>query len=69
MSGRYYQVKDGEWIRPTGDWNGFLDACCDCGLVHRVTFRLIEGEIHFRATRDNRKTAAMRRSILKLERK
>lgn len=32
-------VKDGEWVRPRR--RGWLMKCCDCGLVHRVNFRLL----------------------------
>lgn len=54
-------LKDGEWFAPTH--NGFRDACCDCGLVHRVDFRVVEGKVHFRAMRDKRATAAMRKRM------
>ena len=60
MKSRYAQLRDGEWTAPTR--NGFLDVCCDCLLVHVVDYRVAEGgQIQFRASRDNRKTAALRR--------
>lgn len=41
--------------------------CCDCGLVHREDYRIIESEtgdhIIRQAIRDNRATAARRRSL------
>lgn len=43
-------VMDGEWIHPTPQ-RGFKMGCCDCGLIHRVDFRIIDGEAEFRATR------------------
>lgn len=61
MSARYYQLKDGEWMRPTR--KGFRDACCGCGLVHTMEFRLVDGTIEFRATVDKRATAAMRKRM------
>jgi hypothetical protein len=61
MTIRYHQLQDGEWMRPTR--RGFRDACCDCGLVHRMEFRIVEGTIEFRSTRDNKATAAMRRRM------
>ena len=56
---KYKQAHDGEWIEPVR--NGYKLACCDCGLVHRVQFRIVNGKIQFRAFRDNRATAAKRR--------
>ena len=39
--------------------------CCDCGLVHDIEFRISKGKISFRAWRDNRATAAVRRHMKK----
>jgi len=36
-------------------------ACCDCGLIHRMNFRLKEGYIEFKIGRDRKATAAVRR--------
>lgn len=58
---RYEQVYDGEWIRPTPQ-RGHKMACCDCGLVHRIDFRVVDGRVEFRAVRDTRATARRRRS-------
>ena len=58
---RYKAAKDGEWIQPVR--NGYLMACCDCGLVHEINFRVKKRKIQFQATRDNRKTAAKRRHL------
>ena len=30
----------GEWVQPK--MNGYLLSCCDCGLVHRVDFRVLK---------------------------
>ena len=57
---RYTQIKDGEWFAPTvSDWRM---QCCDCGLVHRVNFRIDDGRVLMQAFRDARKTAAVRRA-------
>lgn len=55
----YYHVTDGEWL-PVKK-RGFLEQCCDCGLVHRVNYRVMEGSIEVQSFRDNRATAAARR--------
>ena len=58
----YPTVQDGEWVQPKR--KGYKMMCCDCGLVHKINFRLV-GRLHKRiqsqAFRDNRATAAARR--------
>ncbi len=45
---RYHSYQDGDWIRPAP--RAYL-RCCDCGLVHRIQFRLVDGHIEFRVWR------------------
>lgn len=47
------------WVQPVR--KGYRMACCDCGLVHVMDFRVQAGRAQFRARRDARKTAAIRR--------
>lgn len=63
MTIRYHQLQDGEWMRPTR--KGFRDACCGCGMVHLMEFRIVDGTIEFRATVDKRASAAMRKRMQK----
>lgn len=50
-----------DWIHPFG---GYKMACCDCGLVHDLEFRLDEvNQLNFRARRNVRSTAQMRRHM------
>lgn len=62
---RYNTVTDNRWVYPRH--NGFRSACCDCGLVHSIDFRIVDGprkgmkSVKFRVYRNNRATAAMRR--------
>jgi len=68
---RFHQVfEDGEWITPT---RRHKIACCDCGLVHNMEFRIVKIEVlngrkygklrvQFRATRNERSTAGRRRN-------
>ena len=55
---------DSEWVDVTCERS---IQCCDCGLVHRENYRIIESEngdhIIRQAFRDNRATAARRRSL------
>lgn len=55
----YYQVRDGEWIEVQMKNN--YDQCCDCGLVHKINFRINKnGKIETQAFRHHRATNAAR---------
>jgi Zn-finger protein len=61
---RCEEIKPGEWVQPVR--KGYKLRCCDCGLVHRMDFRVVVDKrgsprAHFRVFRDNRATAACRR--------
>ena len=64
---RYKQVGPGEWQQPVR--RGYKMGCCDCGLVHRIDFRILVRNsrgartVQFRAFRDERATAAVRRGL------
>lgn len=66
-----HQVKNNgdltKWIRPTR--KGYKMACCDCGLVHNLDFRVRKEwrglVIEFRAGRNNRATGQIRRWMKK----
>ena len=36
---RYAKVADGTWVQPRMD--RYYMKCCDCGLVHRMQFRVV----------------------------
>lgn len=61
---KYVEVDDGVALHPRHD--RFFLRCCDCGLTHRVTFRIVRlrgrRQIRMRTWRDERKTAAYRRA-------
>ena len=46
------------WVQPVK--RNYLMACCDCGLVHRMSFRVVSGRAQFKAQRAPRLTAARR---------
>jgi uncharacterized Zn finger protein len=51
---------DGEWHEPIH--RGYKMACCDCGLVHNVDFKIRAGrQVQMRVSRNNRSTAMIRR--------
>lgn len=58
---RYPSVRAGEWVQPVEE--GYKMACCDCGLVHKMDFRIEAGRVQLRAFRDNRATAQVRRRM------
>jgi len=63
---KYHIVEAGEWRAPRR--RGYRSACCDCGLVHRMNFRLHRDksgrrQIQVQAFRDNRATAGVRRGM------
>ncbi len=64
---KYRNVEHNEWIRPVMRDYGM--CCCDCGLVHRVDFRVIRWgrghKIEMRARRANRATGQIRRHMPK----
>ena len=37
----YRVISYGEWTRPR--MRNFREQCCDCGLIHRLDFRIVEG--------------------------
>jgi hypothetical protein len=55
----YRVIAYGEWTRPR--MRNFREQCCDCGLIHRLDFRIVDGQIEFRTRRDDRATAVARR--------
>jgi len=54
--------KDGwsAWVNPAP---GYRMICCDCGLAHEMEFRVVQGEVIFRARRHERSTAQIRRHM------
>ena len=57
----YHNQQDGEWVEPPME--GYLMACCDCGLVHKLNFRIVNGRVQLQAFRHNRSTAQKRRHL------
>lgn len=53
-----------EWVQPVR--RGYRMMCCDCGLVHRLNFRVIRWgrgfKVLFQVFRHERATASARRS-------
>lgn len=53
------QTYDGEWIRKPR--RVIYEACCDCGLVHKVRYRTKGDAIQKQVYRDTAETAKERR--------
>ena len=58
---KWHQATDGEWIAPKR--RGYKEQCCDCGLTHTMYYRLVNGQIQYKAIRDKKTTAAIRRAF------
>ena len=58
---RYDVVPYGSRTRPRV--RNFREQCCDCGLIHRLDFRIVDGKVEFRTRRDDRATASARRTF------
>lgn len=60
---KYLDIEYGAWVRPV--MHGYKLMCCDCGLVHRIDFKIIKWgrghKVMIRAYRLNRSTAQARR--------
>lgn len=63
MPKKYPKVQAGEWVKPKRKYYQMM--CCDCGLVHKVEFALVDHKggkgIILRAWRNNVATANARR--------
>jgi len=61
---KYDKVQPGQWVRPIR--RNYRMACCDCGLVHRMEFKLIPWargkKILFRAYRDEAESRRLRKN-------
>jgi len=56
---KYEEPAEGEWVQPVEV--GYKMACCDCGKVHRVDFRVVDGRAQFRVFDAPRSTGQIRR--------
>jgi len=58
---KYYHVTDGEWL--TVAWRDNRDQCCDCGLIHKVNYRVNkDGQLEVQVFRDGKATGGARRA-------
>ena len=64
MAGVRYRDGDGK-PKPVPFFGVKLAACCDCGLVHRHTYAVVDGKIMETVERDNRATDGIRRAMAK----
>ena len=55
---KYETPEADEWVQPVR--KDYKLACCDCGLVHDMDFRIKRGRVQFRVRRNNRSTAGIR---------
>lgn len=60
---KFGSPKSGAWVQPKH--RGYKMACCDCGLVHTMNFKIVWNgkKVRFQVFRNNRSTAMMHRSM------
>jgi hypothetical protein len=63
---KYKRTYSGETFQVARPW--WRVACCDCGLVHDMKFKVSGHKIFLTVERNNRATAAKRRRKQKLNR-
>ena len=54
------QMEDGKWYRVKGYTH---TECCDCALVHKEQFRIVDGALEWSAVRDDKMTEARRKEL------
>ena len=54
------QIEDGKWYRVKGYTHS---ECCDCALAHIEEYRLVDGHLEWRASRDDKATKARRKEL------
>lgn len=54
------------WVKPR---RFYWMCCCDCGLIHKLEFRVRKHRVEFRGDRDNRATGQYRRFHKELRKK
>lgn len=43
-----------------GDLSKYTEECCDCGLVHDVWYRVVDGKVEWKCRVNRRETAKAR---------
>jgi hypothetical protein len=64
----FAETKNGwtRWFKP--QQKSYRVACCDCGLVHEVDFRVRHGDVEVRVRRDKRWTSLARKFLTNFKR-
>ena len=64
LGNHHNAMKDWEEVVPL-EWTPFSRplkiACCDCGLVHKIDFKTVNGKSYVKLDRDCRATGQLRR--------
>ena len=54
------QIEDGKWYRQSGYTH---TECCDCALVHKEEYRLVDGHLEWKVARDDKATEKRRKEL------
>lgn len=63
MTGRKMREGTNGWTRWVKPLPSYLLGCCDCGLVHNIEFKIVNGTIRFRAQRNVKETEKLRKHV------
>lgn len=55
------QIVDGAWYAAGHGGEPLLEECCDCGLVHRIRYKIENGRVWYQYARDEKATKAARK--------
>jgi len=65
MGKKYPQIIAGSWNKVSFP-EGYFMGCCDCGLVHKLRFKVSKkGNIYMQAFREEKETQYLRRRNIK----
>jgi len=49
----YTQIYDHKWYK-AGE--PYIHICCDCGLAHDVTYKMVDGQLYYKWNRNKKRT-------------
>jgi len=65
MKGDPIQLDSKKWYAVAHGAKPLLEECCDCGLVHRVSWKIENSRIYVNYARDDKETKKARARITK----
>ena len=57
------QIVSGKWYLAAFGGPPFIEECCDCGLTHRLTYKIEDGKVWVQYVVDDKLTRKARKRI------